>query len=96
MKTIVLACGSGIATSTAVAKKVADMLDENGYQGQYDIVQCAIAEAKATCAKRHASLLIATTVEPEGLPCLFVSGVPFLTSVGRSACEQRVLEIMAQ
>lgn len=96
MKTIVLACGSGIATSTAVAKKVAEMLDANGYQGRYEIVQCAIAEATATCAKRHADLLVATTVEPEGLSCPFVNGVPFLTSVGRTACEQRVLEIMVQ
>ena len=60
MKTIVLACGSGIATSTAVAKKVSDLLDENGYAGQYKIVQCAIAEAKANCEK-GADLLIATT-----------------------------------
>ena len=96
MKTIVLACGSGIATSTAVAKKVADLLDANGYQNQYKIVQCAIAETRATCEKRHAVVLIATTVKPEGLPCPFVNGVPFLTSVGRSACEQKVLEIMAR
>ncbi len=95
MKTIVLACGSGIATSTAVAKKVSDLLDENGYAGQYKIVQCAIAEAKANCEK-GADLLIATTVEPEGLPCPYVNGVPFLTSVGKALAEQQVLEVMAR
>ncbi len=95
MKTIVLACGSGIATSTAVAKKVSDLLDENGYAGKYKIVQCAIAEAKANCEK-GADLLIATTVEPEGLPCPYVNGVPFLTSVGKALAEQQVLEVMAR
>ena len=45
MKKIVLACGSGIATSTAVANKVSTFLDENGMAGTYNIVQCAIAEA---------------------------------------------------
>ena len=45
MKKIVLACGSGVATSTAVAKKVSDLLNANGYEGQYEIVQCAISEA---------------------------------------------------
>lgn len=45
MKKIVLACGSGIATSTAVANKVSAFLNENGMAGQYTIVQCAIAEA---------------------------------------------------
>ena len=30
MKKIVVACGSGIATSTVVAAKVKDLLDSNG------------------------------------------------------------------
>ena len=28
---IIVACGSGVATSTAVAKKISDLLDANGY-----------------------------------------------------------------
>ena len=36
MKKIVLACGSGIATSTAVANKVSTFLDENGMAGTYN------------------------------------------------------------
>ncbi|MCI7730481.1 PTS sugar transporter subunit IIB [Enorma burkinafasonensis] len=94
MKKIVLACGSGIATSTAVAQKVSTLLNDNGYEGQYEIVQCAISEAKETCA--DADLLVATTVAPEGLACPYVSGVPFLTGVGRPAAEQEILAVMAQ
>lgn len=94
MKKIVLACGSGIATSTAVAQKVTDLLNKNGYEGQFNIVQCAIAEAKSQC--EGANLLIATTVSPEGISCPYVSGVPFLTGVGRPAAEQQILDIMAQ
>ena len=60
MKKIVLACGSGIATSTAVAQKVSALLNDNGYEGQYEIVQCAISEAKLapmpTCSSRRPSL----------------------------------------
>lgn len=33
MKKIVVACGSGIATSTAVEAKVKDLLDNNGLSG---------------------------------------------------------------
>ena len=94
MKKIVLACGSGIATSTAVAQKVTDLLNKNGYEGQFNIVQCAIAEAKSQC--EGANLLSATTVAPEGISCPYVSGVPFLTGVGRPAAEQQILDIMAQ
>lgn len=45
MKKIVVACGSGIATSTAVEAKVKDLLDNNGLSGQYTITKCAIGEA---------------------------------------------------
>ena len=92
MKKIVLACGAGAATSTLVAQKVATMLDANGYADKYEIVQCAISEAKDYCD----DLLIATTVAPEGLTCPYVSGVPFMTGMNRVAAEKAVLDVMAQ
>lgn len=94
MKKIVLACGSGIATSTAVAQKVTTLLDENGYANQYHIVQCAIAEAPSQCV--DADLLIATTVAPAGITCDFVSGLPFLTGMGLADTHQKILDIMAK
>ena len=94
MKKIVLACGSGVATSTAVARKVSDLLDANGYKGQFHIVQCAIAEAAANCA--DADLLVAPTVAPEGITCAYVSGVPFLTGMGKADAEKQILDVMAQ
>ena len=105
MKKIVLACGAGAATSTLVAQKVATMLDANGYAGKYEIVQCAISEAKDACnvtpvahtvSDEGADLLIATTVAPEGLTCPYVSGVPFMTGMNRVAAEKAVLDVMAQ
>lgn len=94
MKKIVLACGSGVATSTAVAKKVSDLLDANGYQGQYHIVQCAISEAASQCA--DADLLVATTVAPAGITCDYVTGVPFLTGMGKADAEKQILAVMAK
>lgn len=94
MKKIVLACGSGIATSTLVSGKVKDLLDANGYANQYRIVQCAIAEAPSQC--EDADLLIATTVPPQGITCDFVNGVPFLTGMGKADAEKQILESMAK
>ena len=51
MKKIVLACGAGAATSTLVAQKVATLLDANGYADKYEIVQCAISEARITATR---------------------------------------------
>ena len=60
MKKIVVACGSGIATSTAVEAKVKDLLDNNGLS----------------------------------ISCPYVSGVPFLTTIGKAAAEQQILEAL--
>lgn len=92
MKSIILACGSGIATSTAVADKVKKLLDANGYSGEYRITQCAISEAVSK--SETADLLIATTVKPAGITCPFISGIPFLTGVGKKDAEDKVLEFM--
>ncbi len=95
MKKIVLACGSGIATSTAVANKVSTFLDENGMAGKYpNIVQCAIAEAPSQCA--DAALLISTTVAPAGITCPYVSGIPFLTGMGAAQAQQQILDILTK
>ena len=94
MKKIVLACGSGIATSTMVAAKVKDLLDAHGYAGQYRIVQCAVAEAAVQSA--DADLLIATTMKPGGVACPFISGIPYLTGMGKDQVDAQVLEFMEQ
>ena len=92
MKKIVVACGSGIATSTAVEAKVKDLLDNNGLSGQYTITKCAIGEAPSQCT--DADLLVATTAAPAGISCPYVSGVPFLTTIGKAAAEQQILDVL--
>lgn len=92
MKNILLACGSGIATSTVVHKKIADILDENGFQGQYKITQCKVSEAPAKSA--NYDFLIATTMPPKGLECDFVSGVCFLTGVNTTPAIGKIFELM--
>lgn len=94
MVDILLACGSGVATSTAVAAKIRDLLDGNGYEGKYNITTCSIADAVGK--SKSADLIIATTVKPGGIDCPFISGIPFLTGVGRADVERQVLDFMAQ
>ena len=92
MKNILLACGSGIATSTVVHSKIASILDEKGYKGKYKITQCKVSEAPAKSA--NFDFLIATTMPPKGLECEFVSGVCFLTGVNTQASIDRIVELM--
>ena len=96
MKKIVVACGSGIATSTAVEAKVKDLLDNNGLSGQYTITKCAIGEAPSQCA--DADLLVATTAAPAWhlLPLRERRAVPHhdRQGCGRAADPRRVQEVV--
>ena len=92
MKQVVFACGSGIATSTAVEQKVKELIEANGLGGKYELVKCSIAEAPSQC--EDAALLVATTAAPAGIKCPFVNGIPFLTTIGKGAAEQQILDIL--
>lgn len=92
MKNILLACGSGIATSTAVNAKISNMLDEKGYKGKYKITQCKIAEAPSKSA--NYDFLISTTMAPKDLKCPFIPGVCFLTGVNMQKSIDMIVEEM--
>ncbi|MDR2976410.1 MAG: PTS sugar transporter subunit IIB [Streptococcaceae bacterium] len=94
MKNILLACGSGIATSTAVHQKVNEVLDNNGYKSRYKINQIKVMEA--VNLQDNYDFLIATTQPPQGLKIPFVSGVSFLTGLGREKTIQQILELMKE
>lgn len=92
MKNILLACGSGIVTSTAVRGKIEKVLDENGFKGKYKITQCKVGEASAM--SQNYDFLISTTMAPQNLSCPYVKGVCFLTNVNTQPSIDRILELM--
>lgn len=92
MKKILVACGSGVATSTAVNAKIKGILDEHGFRNQYKITQCKVSEAAAQSASFD--FLISTTQKPSNLHCDFVSGVPFLTGVNLKPTVDKIIELM--
>ena len=94
MKKIVVSCGSGVVTSAIVAKSVTQLLDDHGFAGQYAIERCSMAEAPRVC--EDADFLIATTIAPKGITCAYVSGVSFLTGMGKADTEKQILDVMAQ
>lgn len=94
MKKVVVSCGSGIATAATVAREVVDLLKQSGLQGSCEVVASTVAEASSECA--NADLLVSTVVVPGGVSCEYVSGVPFLTGMGRADAEKRILEILTE
>jgi PTS system galactitol-specific IIB component len=75
---IVVACGTGIATSTHVAMKVKEMLEERGLQ--VHTIQCRVVEVLNLAP--DADLLIATAQVPFDITIPVVNGIPFLTGIG--------------
>lgn len=80
----IIACGSGVATSTMARKKVEKGFEEKGLK--IEIIQCKIGELENLAKVQKPDFVIHTVVLPQGLTfdCPVFSGVPFLTGVGLS------------
>lgn len=92
MKKILVACGSGIVTSTTVLTKLKKFLDDNGYEGKYKVNQ--IKTTEAVSKQDGADFLISTTMKPVGLNIDYVSGIPFLTGQNIEQAKKEILELM--
>lgn len=76
---ILVSCGTGIATSTAAAVKLKELLKHRGF----DILtsECKAAEvvSKASLFRPHA---IVATTHVSGAPVKVFNGLPLITGVG--------------
>ncbi|WP_198469889.1 PTS sugar transporter subunit IIB [Acetomicrobium sp. S15 = DSM 107314] len=75
---IIVACGTAIATSTHVAIKVKELLQERGIS--VHTVQCRVQEIPMYAT--DADLVISTAQVPFDLDVPVVDGIPFLTGIG--------------
>ena len=91
-KRILLSCGSGIVTSTIARKKVEQLLDSHGYQGQYEITHVPLASAPEH--SRDYDFIVATSLSPSELHCPYVNGVPYLMGVGTETSDAEILRLM--
>ncbi|SCL89768.1 PTS sugar transporter subunit IIB [Sporanaerobacter sp. PP17-6a] len=90
MKKIVIACGTGICTSTMAADKLRKELKERKKDSNVTINQCKVAELVSKAADYD--LIISTTQVPSKITTPVVSGLPFLTGVGISKVVDEVIE----
>lgn len=86
MKKILVACGTGVATSTVVAKKLEESLRAKGIEVQVD--QCKASEVGG---KVHAYDLVVSTTEVDdakGKPV--IRAISFLTGIGVDADVEKI------
>lgn len=90
MKTIIIACGSGIATSTMISSRVEEILAE--YNIQANLIQCSINEIDAYVSE--ADLIVSSMDIQRNYPIPKISGTSFLTSIGEEETVTEILEIL--
>lgn len=78
-KRILVACGTAIATSTVVAKKIEEMLKKRGFT-DFSVDQCKAAEAPAK-ASRYDLIVTTTPIQNAGNTPV-IRTVSFLSGVG--------------
>jgi PTS system galactitol-specific IIB component len=92
MKNILLACGSGIVTSTAANDKLTKELNKRGYESKFKITQCRVSEVVAKSSLFD--FCVATSQVPTEAKCPVISGIPFLTGIGVDAIMEKVIKEM--
>lgn len=92
MKKILIACGSGVATSTVANQKISAFLDEKGYAGKYKVEQCQVSEVVEKSA--NFDFCVSTTLVSGDVKCKVLAGLPLLTGVGVDSLFASILEEM--
>ncbi|WP_196593139.1 PTS sugar transporter subunit IIB [Pectinatus sottacetonis] len=89
-KVVLVACGTGIATSTVVCKKVEELLKENNVSAK--IIQCKIAEVGSY--EEQASLLVTTTIPPREYKIPVVKALNYLTNMNTEKTDKEILNVL--
>jgi len=87
-KVVLVACGTGIATSTVVSDAVDKLAKENKID--VEIIQCKIMEVPGY--QERASLLVTTTFAGKEYPFPVINARSFLTGIGLEAVKAEILE----
>lgn len=93
MKTIIVACGGGIATSQTVAVKLDNKLKERGLGHQVQIEAININSLPTYI--KSADIYVSITQVPEGdfeIPVF--SGIPFLTGLGAEEELEKIINAL--
>jgi PTS system galactitol-specific IIB component len=93
MKTIIVACGGGVATSQTVALKLGNLLNERGYGNKVNIEAINI-NSLSTYIKIADIYVSISQVRDGGYDIPVFSGIPFLTGLGANEELEKIIEAL--
>ena len=85
---ILIACGSGVATSTVIADRVKRLCEENGFN--VNIQQVKVVQVE-NMSKEY-DLIVASTKIPETVTTPYVFAINYLTGVNREKTDADIIE----
>ncbi len=89
---IIVACGSGVATSNVAAEKLKNILEERGVEAQVRAVNFGALESESRVSDVLVSITPYATRDAElRIPSL--NGIPLLTGVGISALIDQIVAL---
>lgn len=92
MKTIIIACGSGIATSTVICEGIEKLLNEHAIP--HRIYQCSLNEMYSHL--NEADLVVSSMAIGEDLGIPNVVGLPYLLGMGVEQLNENILKILKE
>lgn len=93
MKKILVACGSGIATSTVARNKLEEDLHDRGVNmSQISMNQTSIPQIPSMASEYDLIVTTARYKEDVGVPV--INGLSFLTGIGEDAAIDKIIETL--
>ena len=89
---IIVACGSGVATSTLIASKVEDILKKNNLKAQ--VIQCSLNEVDGYL--KGATLVVTSMGRLKVKDVPVVLALPYITGVGAEATDAEIERILLE
>lgn len=85
MKTILIMCGAGHATSTVVHSKVGRWLESEGLEGTVQVKQSAVTREVENISNGVYDVVVSTTQVPDSIKNKVINGIALLTGIGTDA-----------
>ncbi|OFK23963.1 PTS sugar transporter subunit IIB [Olsenella sp. HMSC062G07] len=85
MKTILIICGAGHATSTVVRSKISRWLESEGLDSQVQIKQSSVTREVENISNDMYDIVVTTTQVPDAIQNRVINGIALLTGIGADA-----------
>lgn len=89
-KTLMVVCGSGVATSTVVTGKIKEYLESEGLLSSVKLLQSKISDEVSAIENNDYDIVVSTTLVPSDIKDKVISGLPLLTGMGKEKVFEQI------